>query len=538
MKRHFLFIAIFFIISLIMPGNVYGQENTIGVTDISWDATDGYTIFSAGKRTYIINNCGQVINKWESENNVSNSAYLLDNGNLLRTAAAGGLSYFFGGIIEEFNWEGELVWSYEINNDEFIQHHDIEPLPNGNILALCYNFKEPIDAWVAGAQDTLEYWSTSIFEIQPLPNNQANIVWEWHLWDHLVQNIDSTRQNYSEIIQPELFDINEMIFPNDSTFVTVYVDIGPDWMHMNSIDYNEERDEILLSSRDHNEIFILDHSTSTEEASSHSGGTHDMGGDFIYRFGREQFYGQHDAHWINRSDYHDDAIVVFNNGFRHDDMSRGYSSVDYLIPKVGMNGKYVHDEVDTFEVLLKLDGEDREFSSVMGSAQILDDDRILICNSSGGWFLEFDIDRNLKWKYESPLTFDAANQQGNPNLSPLIFRAKRLSVDHPAFMNDWNLGNPIELDFNIDDCLGITSVDDADLDDYINIYPNPTNQHLHIETQETINALYLYDSVGRIHKPNKISSNKWNVQHIPSGAYIAISMTNQGAKFMNKVIIQ
>ena len=162
--------------------------------------------FQVVSKTFIINNCGQIVNQWESQNRVSYSAYLLDNGNLLRSGKSENVeSFFFGGIIEEFNWEGDLIWSYEINNDDFIQHHDIEPLPNGNILVLCYNFKEPIEAWNAGAFDTLEYWSTSIFEIEPQLDNQATIVWEWHLWDHLFQNLDSTRMNYSINNHPRTF---------------------------------------------------------------------------------------------------------------------------------------------------------------------------------------------------------------------------------------------------------------------------------------------------------------------------------------------
>ena len=309
------------------------QENTIGVTDVTWDVTEGFTIFSGARKTFVVNNCGQLIKEWESENRVSFSAYLLENGHLLRTASSDNFGYFFGGIIEEFNWEGDLIWSFEIDNDDYIQHHDIEPLPNGNILVLCYNFIEPIEAWNSGALDTLEYWSTSIFELKPLELNQADVVWEWHLWDHLYQNIDSTRLNYSPFHHPELFDINEMFFPSDSVFPGFYTNHGPDWMHMNSIDYNAERDEILLSSRDHNEIFIIDHSTNSDEAATHSGGYHNMGGDFIYRFGRNEFYGQHDAHWVNRPDYNENAIIVFNNGFRYQNESRFYSSVDMFIPK-------------------------------------------------------------------------------------------------------------------------------------------------------------------------------------------------------------
>ena len=534
-------ISFFLLASMILlpaSSSLFAQNNTIGVTDITWDVTEGFTIFSAYKGTYIINNCGQLIKQWESEFPISNSAYLLDNGDLLRTGSTGGNSYLGGGLIEKFNWEGELIWSYELDNDDYRQHHDIEPLPNGNVLAICYNFKEPIDAWNAGAMDSIEYWSSSVFEIEPLDNNQANIVWEWHLWDHLFQTIDSTRQNYQSSNHLELFDINEMYFPVDSVTPTFYVDVGPNWMHMNSIDYNAERDEIILSSRDHNEILIIDHSTTSEEAATHTGGQHNMGGDLIYRFGREEFYGQHDAHWINRPDFDENAILVFNNGFRHDEQFRSYSSVDMFIPKIDANGKYQHNEVDTFQVLLNLDNPNSIYSEIMGSAQILDDNRILICDSDKKNFYEFDTDRNIKWNYVSPLAPFGANSQGNPPTSPLIFRAKKLPLDHPAFENDWSVGDPIELNFDIDACLDITPISSSSFDPNIKFFPNPTDQLLSVETSQIIEEVFLYDSYGRAFFPTKLSENKWDVKNIPNGFYIVVLSDKSGSRYNDKIIIQ
>ena len=75
--------------------------------------------------------------------------------------------------------------------------------------------------------------------------------------------------------QPELIDLN---FDNQ--------DGHPDWLHSNSIDYNEELDQILLSVPHFDEVWIIDHSTSTEEAKGHIGGNSAKGGDLIFRWGK------------------------------------------------------------------------------------------------------------------------------------------------------------------------------------------------------------------------------------------------------------
>ena len=54
-----------------------------------------------------------------------------------------------------------------------------------------------------------EIWSEAILELELIGSNDANIVWEWHLWDHLIQDLNPDLQNYGIISNhPELQDIN------------------------------------------------------------------------------------------------------------------------------------------------------------------------------------------------------------------------------------------------------------------------------------------------------------------------------------------
>jgi hypothetical protein len=164
-------------------------------------------------------------------------------------------------------------------------------------------------------------------------------VWEWHAWDHLVQDYDASKANYGVVgDHPELIDVN-------------YAASGQtDWMHTNSIDYNGEFDQILLSIHNFNEIWVLDHSTTTQEAAGHTGGNSGKGGDLLYRWGNPAAYrrgttndrklsGQHDATWIDEGCPGEGNILVFNNGINRPSGSH-YSSVDEITPPVNENGEY------------------------------------------------------------------------------------------------------------------------------------------------------------------------------------------------------
>ena len=348
-----LFSALFIFVSIF---SLKAQEPTVGlISTNSQNSYQGYTLFAPKHfhTTHLINNEGQVLHSWEkSIYEPGQSVYLLENGNLLRacfvkskTSTGGGE----GGRIEEYDWDDNLVWEFDYSTSEYGSHHDIEPLPNGNILLLAVEKKTYQEAIAAGfnpgnlhpdIQSKNYMLPDYVIEVEPTPPVGGNIVWEWHVWDHLIQDFNASKDNYGDPADhPELVD------PNGSGGR-----IAAFWNHMNSIDYNPELDQIIMSVRGNSELWVIDHSTTTEQAASHAGGTYGKGGDLIYRWGNpstystgdnkdQQLFQQHDTQWIEPGCPGEGNMLIFNNGLKRNDGS-SYSSVDEIVPPVDENGFY------------------------------------------------------------------------------------------------------------------------------------------------------------------------------------------------------
>jgi hypothetical protein len=73
-----------------------------------------------------------------------------------------------------------------------------------------------------------EFWPLRVIEVEPVGTSGGDIVWDWHVWDHLVQDFDPTRANFGVVADnPGLIDISYSWFDTN------------DWLHTNGIDYNE-----------------------------------------------------------------------------------------------------------------------------------------------------------------------------------------------------------------------------------------------------------------------------------------------------------
>ena len=239
----------------------------------SEDDTPGYVLYEppTGTVTFLIDKQGEVVHRWESDLNSMNS-YLQPSGHLIRmerdenftTFAAGGQS----GRIREYDWDGNILWDFEYHSETYLTHHDIEVMPNGNILAISYDALSEEEAIEAGMDPKhvpkAGIWLDKIIEIEPIRPKGGKIVWEWRMQDHLVQDLYPEKKNYGNVSEnPRKLNINiqseEVGSPisqerldqmKEMGFLTSNATLdnrGSDVTHTNAVSYNPELDQIVIS---------------------------------------------------------------------------------------------------------------------------------------------------------------------------------------------------------------------------------------------------------------------------------------------------
>lgn len=472
---------------------------TVGLIYCNNEISPGYTLFSpiSSTTSYLIDEHGRELHRWESPggHRPGLSAYLLEDGDLLRTAnlgnnqpgdfSAGGAA----GKIERISWDGELEWSWTYSSQKFRSHHDIEPMPNGNILVIAWEEMSEQEVVQAGkdtsgnsskAVTSTTLWPDIIIEVEPIGTDDYNIVWKWSAWDHLIQDYDSSKDNYGNVADhPELLDVNYIDTDGGASG-------GRDWMHCNGIDYNQALDQIAISCKNMNEIYIIDHSTTTSQAAGHTGGNSGMGGDLLYRWGNPEAYragnqndqilfAQHDVQWIEQGRENAGDLIVYNNGNGRDTL---YSSVDIFTPPL-VNGSYVKNQSEPFgpvNTTWSWDiGTDMYAPSISG-VERLPNGNTLVTYGTRGTFYEVDLTGEIVWKYISPINTGSEMEQGDSIYTDngnKVFKVRRYDANYNAFKDKAiSPGNYIEawtdqcpeedsIPWDID---GDGCIDDSDLD--------------------------------------------------------------------------
>jgi hypothetical protein len=548
MRNLLLFLLTFYHLS------VFCQQHTVGL--IQYDPAlsyEGYNLHYPHNQgnAYLLNNCGEIVHMWrDSIYRPGNGIWLSENGNLYVTKGKNALSNSFihagggGEKVEIRDWNNNLLWTYTINDSTQRMHHDIEVMPNGNILAIVWQYKNDAEA-IANGRNPAKLtgsgalgnglWPEKIVELQPnLTNGTTQIVWQWNVWDHMVQDFDSTKANYGIVENhPELIDLNYTLY--DST---------ADWQHANAIDYNATFDQVMLSVPCFNEIWIIDHSTTTSEAAGHTGGLVGVGGDLIYRFGNPSAYRapgttklfyQHDAHWaeINFSSTNQEygKVVVFNNK-----LGPNYSAVHTFSPTFDTyEWEYPKDTngvwgPNSFDWTYIANPPQDLYSTGLGAIQLLPNGNRLINEGREGRAFEITNSGQIVWEYKNPMKNGQPVAQYDSTLTPSInqqFRFLRYPTNFAAFTGrTLEPMGYIELNPDTAFCSVILNIENVDFEnDAVNVFPNPTATDLIVEFEKysTIpRKVEIVDMLGRLQLQFETADqrNLLHLQNLESGIYL------------------
>ncbi|MFH0734539.1 MAG: aryl-sulfate sulfotransferase [bacterium] len=367
--------------------NIYAQAFT------------GYTLYSPNnsRNTYLIDMNKTVVHSWSHTKTGGYSCYLLEDGSLMRSATSSNSQLNGGGatgIIQKVAWNGSLLWEYTYSSSTYRAHHDFAPMPNGNVLIIAWEVKTAAQAVQAGLSRSNTIWPDHIIEVQPNGTTGGTIVWQWHAWDHLIQNYNPLKDNYGVVADhPELLNIN------------VGSTGSGDWMHVNGISYNPELDQIAFSSHNLDEVYVIDHSTTTAEAASHSGGIYGKGGDYLYRWGCPSNYGVsgsqvfsvvHCATWIPAGYPGAGNIMAFNNR-----ENQSTSMVVEIVPPSDGAGNYTYTSGTAFGPVSPVWSYTASgfYSQHLGGCQRLPNGNTFIVEATTGVFWEVNSAGTVVWNY-------------------------------------------------------------------------------------------------------------------------------------------
>ncbi len=526
-----------------------------------------YTLYSTSNSNiaYLIDTNGTTYHTWTmaSTSKTCYSSYLLPGGTLVRTVARTGNSFSGGpicGEVQKVDYSGNVIWDYVYSTSTYCTHHDICPMPNGNVLLISYESKTAAEATQAGSSTNIVMWPEKIVEIQPSGATGGNVVWEWHVWDHLCQTNNSAKDNYvTSIVQhPELLNIN---------YKTT-----KDWMHANGIDYNPQLDQIVFSSHNLNEIYVIDHSTTTAQAAGHTGGNSGKGGDFLFRWGNPAAYGAtgttifnvvHDAHWIPQGCPKAGYLAAFNNN----GVSATVSSIDMIAPPYNGYNYDLSLAPTTYTYRHACNGH----SSNEGNSQMLPNGNLLVCVAMSGLIYEVDSNGTMLWSktisgsLAQAFRYSACYISGSTPTTPTISKngdtiISTLGNTYQWYFNGVKIAGATSQKYiptisgnyqvQIIDATGcasnlsnqfnvtVSGIENLDINSYFSIYPNPSNGLLYIDNISKVTdfTISIYNIVGKCVYKNK-NTNIIELSNLDNGVYLLNISIDKNLSFNKKISI-
>ena len=270
--------------------------------------------------------------------------------------------------------DGEITWASPPS--ETI-HHEVFPMPNGNILALGQNTREVI------RDGQVQMWvGDTILEFERATNA---VVWSWNAFDH-VSTLD--------------FDPAVMATPDDDdgTF---------DWTHANAVVYNELDNSVYISIRHLSRVTRIDYAT----------------GQIVYNmgltmpsgdtdFGDGLFTFQHAPQLLPNGN-----MMLYDNGNRRDGIVHTNNSGTGVTKAIELS---FDDNQAPTNASIVWEWTHPSYSGIVGDTDRLPNGNTLTTGRKG-FIYEVDADGNLVWQLE----LTGSN-------SFLLYRAERISTLYPA----------------------------------------------------------------------------------------------------------
>jgi len=292
-----------------------------------WDksnTSDGYTLFGTGVKIYFIDFEGHVIHTW----NIGTSPRFIEVGTLLDAAGSNPSS---STSWEELDWNGNIVWQYTETRSTY--HHDFEkiynPKPDDSpFIYIANKYLTSVQCLAAGCNATQNYSETQMDAIVEV-NRQGTVIWEWCFSNHVVQDLyPSITTTYGVIANT----------PGRRNLNTPCMPVQKDWLHCNALNYNQSKNQIVISFV-HGKFYVIDHGNTfiSNKPDSSIALVAYTKKDFLYTFGyptkynqvsapsigtnretsttgNKQIGGNHDVQWIKSGLSGAGDFLIFNNG--------------------------------------------------------------------------------------------------------------------------------------------------------------------------------------------------------------------------------
>ena len=497
-----------------------------GIRLNSPEAMPSLTLFSKSDSVYLINNCGYIVNLWDTKAGFPHPK-LLKNGNIL--------TLFNMVFIHETNWEGEIVSETLVNLPESYRlTYELIKLPNENYLSIARRELSIEDFYSIGYDPASESNRERPLEIDVILEIEiltGQIVWEWNIGDHVIQERDSAAPNYGVVKDnPQLINI-DAISDHDWRF-------GESFM-INGFDYNQNLDQIIVSVRKLSEVMIIDHSTTTAQASGHSGGNSGMGGDILYRWGNPENYNlgdstnrylyfQHNPNWIHHGE-HEGKVIIFDNGFSR---TGNYSTIPIINPLMDINGNYIRNDNMAFgpttpSPFLERINNDSLFSEYTSGVRLLENGNYFITVGNSAELKEVNPEGDLVWIYNLPSS--GVFQTEKYPLNYLGFEGKDLSPSNYKVPGD-------DSDY---DCELFTTKTTNTVLENVNAFYNLNTKKIEIQNSNNVKLNYLiYDIHGRVlfQQQNNLLEQNIEMSAMNAGFYVLFIEDESGRAYFKKIM--